>query len=203
MLNDEQLALAAQNGDIRSLETLLERYKNLVRAKASIHILSGLDREDLIQEGMIGLFKATRNFEQDKGASFKTFAELCVDRQVITAVRSSRRQKHTPLNFYVSLDRPVDDAMSSGGRGKRRILAETLADVEVLNPLSVVIGQEESEKALACFSKMLSRLETQIVELKMAGNSYKEIASKLGVSRKSVDNALQRVKFKFAKCYPE
>lgn len=199
MLSDEKLALAAQNGDTRSLESLLEKYKNLVRAKATLHLLSGLDREDLIQEGMIGLFKAIRHFEETKGASFKTFAELCIGRQIITAIRSSRRQKHIPLNFYISLDRPINKDVS-GGRGEKRILAETLADVEIANPLSVVIGQEESEKTLACFNKVLSGLEMQVIGLRMAGNSYKEIAEKLSITSKSVDNALQRAKTKFDKC---
>lgn len=189
MLSDEKLALVAQNGDTRSLESLLEKYKNLVRAKASIHVLGGLDREDLIQEGMIGLFKAIRHFEENKGASFKTFAELCIERQIITAIRSSRRQKHIPLNFYVSLDRPIkkDEAIFS----------------DTLNPLSVVIGQEESEETWACFSRVLSKLETQVIELRMAGASYKQIADRLHVSVKSVDNALQRAKTKFDKCRPE
>lgn len=186
MLSDEKLALAAQSGDTRSLESLLEKYKDLVRAKASMHLLSGLDREDLVQEGMIGLFKAIRQFEENRGASFKTFAELCIERQIITAIRSSRRQKHIPLNFYISLDRPIkkDEAVF----------------VDTLNPLSVVIGQEESEKTWACFTQVLSTLEMQVVELRMAGNSYKEIARKLGTSFKSVDSALQRAKSKFEKC---
>lgn len=186
MLSDEKLALAAQSGDTRSLESLLEKYKDLVRVKASLHLLSGLDREDLVQEGMIGLFKAIRQFEETKGAAFKTFAGLCIERQIITAIRGSRRQKHIPLNFYISLDRPIkkDEAVF----------------VDTLNPLSVVIGQEESEKTWACFSRMLSKLETQVVELRMAGASYKQIADRLGISAKSVDNALQRAKTKFNKC---
>jgi RNA polymerase sporulation-specific sigma factor len=193
-LNDEQLVRVAQKGDGRGLEILLDKYKGLVKAKAKVFFLSGADKEDLIQEGMIGLFKAIRDFAPEKKVYFRAFAELCIDRQLVTAVRTATRKKHIPLNFYVSLDRPV-----SAEVGEKKLLVDTLSDLEISNPLSMLIGEEESQRTWACFSSVLTEQEMRVIDLRMLGNSYREIAGKLKISYKSVDNALQRAKHKIDK----
>ncbi|MFZ3062336.1 MAG: RNA polymerase sporulation sigma factor SigH [Actinomycetota bacterium] len=194
-VNDESLVRVAQSGDGRGLEVLLGKYKDLAKAKAKAFFLSGADREDLIQEGMIGLFKAIRDFAPEKAVSFRTFAELCIDRQLVTAVRTATRKKHIPLNFYVSLDKPV----SVEGEEKK-LLVDTLSDMEVSNPLSILIGEEELERTWACFRNTLTEQEIRVIDLRMVGESYREIADKLGISYKSVDNTLQRAKHKINKC---
>lgn len=193
--SDEYLVQVAQKGDSRGLETLLDKYKGLVKAKAKAFFLSGADREDLIQEGMIGLFKAIRDFAPERKVYFRAFAELCIDRQLVTALRTATRKKHIPLNFYVSLDKPV-----SAEGGEKKLLVDTLSDLEVSNPLFILIGEEESQRTWACFSNALTEQEMRVIDLRMLGNSYREIADKLGISYKSVDNALQRAKQKIGKC---
>lgn len=196
------MALRAQQGDLRSLEALLNEYKNLVRAKVGVKMPAGLDRDDLIQEGMIGLFKAVRAFRPGRGASFKTFAEVLIDRQILSAIRSAQRKKHVPLKYYV----PLEELIEGGGvaaprrRGHRRVSEEALAELRISSPLTDLMGEEESEKTLACFRQALTELESRVIDLRMLGFSYREIADRLKLPLKSVDNALQRAKTKFDQC---
>lgn len=188
---DDQLLRRSRHGDESATNRLLERYKNFVRVKARSYFLVGADRDDLIQEGMIGLYKAMRDYREDRQASFRAFAELCVTRQIITAIKTATRQKHTPLNNAVSLSRPVfvedeDD----------RTLMDTLPGAALSDPVELVIGVEEMLSLKDGVRSALSQLEAQVLKLYIDGKSYQEIALGLNRHIKSVDNALQRVKRK-------
>lgn len=188
-MNDDDVALLAQDGDGEALEYLLDKYKNFVRARARSYFLIGADHEDIVQEGMIGLYKAIRDFKVDKQASFRAFAELCVKRQIITAIKTATRQKHVPLNSYVSLNKPLYDEESD----------RTLLDViegRVTSPEELFISQEEVNSIQNQISILLSDFEKQVLDLFLDGKSYQEIAVILDRHVKSVDNALQRVKRK-------
>ena len=176
-----------------ALEYLLNKYKNFVRAKARSYFLIGADREDIVQEGMIGLYKAIRDFRPSKMASFRAFAELCITRQIITAIKTATRQKHRPLNSYVSLNKPAYDEESD------RMLIDVLSSVKVSNPEDIIIGQEDYSTIESKMGKLLSPLEMQVLRKYIEGKSYFEVADELGRSVKSVDNALQRVKNKLEK----
>lgn len=189
-LNDEDVVAFAKDGDEVALEFLIHKYKNFVRAKARSYFLIGADREDIIQEGMIGLYKAIRDFKADKLASFRAFAELCITRQIITAIKTATRQKHIPLNSYVSLNKPLYDDESD------RTLEDVLAGTKVTNPEDLVISHEEFLDIEDKMSQFLSELEWSVLMLYLEGKSYQEIADDLGRHVKSVDNALQRVKRK-------
>lgn len=189
-LSDEQLVLLAQGGDEMAQDLLYERYKGLVKAKARPYFLVGADRDDIVQEGMIGLHKAIRNYRSDRDASFHTFAELCVLRQIITAIKTATRQKHIPLNSYVSLNRPIYDEDSE------RTLMDVISVERVSDPQELLIGQEDYAYIEERVSSMLSPLERGALELFLDGKSYQEIAGELGRHTKSIDNALQRVKRK-------
>ena len=189
---DEEVAVLAQNGDGQALAYLLNKYKNFVRSKARSYFLIGADHEDIVQEGMIGLYKAIRDFQPSRLASFRSFAELCVKRQIITAIKAATRQKHVPLNSYVSLNKPLYDEESD----------RTLLDViegRVTNPEDLYISQEDLARIQTQISEVLSDLERQVLEAFMDGKSYQEIAELLGRHVKSIDNALQRVKRKLFK----
>lgn len=188
-LSDDQLVVTAKSGDETALEYLLIKYKDFVRVKARSYFLIGADKEDLIQEGMIGLYKAVRDFRRDKQASFRAFAELCITRQMITAIKTATRQKHIPLNSYVSLSKPLYFEEED------RTLIDTLAS-GVRDPLELVVAGEELKNIKASFGEVLSDLEAQVLKLYIEGKSYQEIAKELKRQVKSVDNALQRVKRK-------
>lgn len=187
---DEEVVAFAREGDDLALEYLIHKYKNFVRAKARSYFLIGADREDIIQEGMIGLYKAIRDFKADKLASFRAFAELCITRQIITAIKTATRQKHIPLNSYVSLNKPLYDDESD------RTLEDILAGNKVSDPEELVISREEFLDIESKMSEFLSELEWSVLMLYLEGKSYQEIAEQLSRHVKSIDNALQRVKRK-------
>lgn len=196
---DEELVLMAQNGDDAAQDYLLNKYKSLVRAKSRAYFLIGADSEDIIQEGMIGLYKAVRDYNEEKNASFRSFAELCVNRQMITAIKAATRQKHQPLNSYVSLNKPVYEEESE----------QTYMDFlqssssALLNPEALLIGQENKSFLENQMVKNLSSFETRVLVLYLQGRSYFEIAHVLDKPEKSIDNALQRVKKKLEKFLEE
>ena len=192
-MTDEDVALLARDGDEAALELLLMKYKNFVRSKARSYFLIGADHEDIVQEGMIGLFKAIRDFRPDKLTSFRAFAELCVTRQIITAIKTATRQKHIPLNSYVSLNRPIYDEESD------RTLMDVLSEVQMAGPEELLISQEDYSSVENRISEVLSDLEMEVLNAYLEGKSYQEIAQDLGRHVKSIDNALQRVKRKLEK----
>lgn len=195
-MTDEDVVALAQNGDGDALVFLLNKYKNFVRSKARSYFLIGADHEDIVQEGMIGLYKSIRDFQPSRLASFRSFAELCVKRQIITAIKAATRQKHVPLNSYVSLNKPLYDEESD----------RTLLDViegRVTNPEDLYISKEDLKSIHAQMDQLLSDLERQVLEAFMDGKSYQEIAEMLGRHVKSIDNALQRVKRKLFKFLEE
>ena len=192
-MTDEDVALLARDGDEAALELLRMKYKNFVRSKARSYFLIGADHEDIVQEGMIGLFKAIRDFKPDKLTSFRAFAELCVTRQIITAIKTATRQKHIPLNSYVSLNRPIYDEESD------RTLMDVLSEVQMAGPEELLISQEDYSSVENRISEVLSDLEMEVLNSYLEGKSYQEIAQDLGRHVKSIDNALQRVKRKLEK----
>lgn len=187
---DEDLVEAVREGDSEALEYLINKYKNFVRAKARSYFLIGADREDIVQEGMIGLYKAIRDFRGDKLSSFKAFAELCITRQIITAIKTATRQKHIPLNSYVSLDKPIYDEDSD------RTLLDVICGSRVTDPEELMINKEEFSGLEDKMGEILSDLERRVLMLYLDGRSYQEIAVDLDRHVKSIDNALQRVKRK-------
>ncbi len=187
---DAELVAMARDEDTKALVTMLERYEEFVRLKARSYFLIGADREDIIQEGMIGLYKAIRDYRDDRETSFKAFAEICITRQIITAIKTATRQKHAPLNTYVSLNNPVSESDDPD-----RLYIDFLSD-KSLDPGEVVVSIEEAESIRENFRKMLSNLETQVLRLYIEGRSYQEIAAELDRHVKSIDNALQRIKRK-------
>lgn len=192
-IQDEELVSQARDGSEVALEALINKYKNFVRAKARSYFLVGADREDIIQEGMIGLYKAVRDYRDDKLSSFRAFAELCVTRQIITAIKTATRQKHIPLNSYVSLNKPIYDEDSD------RTLMDVISGVHVSDPEELVINREEFNDIENKMSEILSDLEWKVLVSYLEGRSYQEIAVELNRHVKSIDNALQRVKRKLEK----
>lgn len=188
---ERALVAAAQAGDEGASRALLERYRGFVRCKARSFFLAGADREDVIQEGMIGLYKAIRDYDPSRQASFRSFAELCVTRQLITAIKTASRQKHLPLNSYVSLSKSA--SVEEDGE---RLLSDILAAREVCDPAELVIAAWETASIRKGFTEALSPLEADVLRLYVDGRSYVEIAERLDRHVKSVDNALQRVKRK-------
>lgn len=190
---DEELVKLVQQGDKRAQEHLLNKYKPLVKTRARTYFLIGADTEDIIQEGMIGLYKAMRDFQKNKNASFRAFAELCINRQMITAIKMATRQKHIPLNSYVSLNRPVFEEESE------ETYMDMLMGGEILNPEALLIGREDKHFMETQIIKMLSDFEKRILLLYLRGKTYYEISCIVEKSEKSIDNALQRVKKKIEK----
>ncbi|MGB7605535.1 MAG: RNA polymerase sporulation sigma factor SigH [Lutisporaceae bacterium] len=190
---DEELVLYAHEGDIVALEHLINKYRNFVRAKARSYFLIGADREDIVQEGMIGLYKAIRDFRNDKLSSFRAFAELCITRQIITAIKTATRQKHIPLNSYVSLNKPIYDEESD------RTLLDILTATKITDPEELMISREELASIESKIGEILSGLELEVLMSYLQGKSYQEIACDLDRHVKSIDNALQRVKRKLEK----
>lgn len=190
---DEEIVELAQQGDQFAVEFLVDKYKNFVRAKARSYFLIGADKEDIIQEGMIGLFKAIRDYRVDKLTSFRAFAELCITRQIITAIKTATRQKHIPLNSYVSLNKPIYDEESD------RTLMDILSTNKISNPEEIIISREEFVFIERKMGEILSSLEWKVLMAYLEGKSYQEIAVELKRHVKSIDNALQRVKRKLEK----
>jgi len=190
LLIDEDVVEFAREGDDVALEYLINKYKNFVRAKARSYFLIGADREDIIQEGMIGLYKAIRDFRMDKLSSFRAFAELCITRQIITAIKTATRQKHIPLNSYVSLNKPIYDEDSD------RTLLDVISGTKITDPEELIISREEFDDIEEKMGEILSSLEWKVLMSYLEGKSYQEIAEDLKRHVKSIDNALQRVKRK-------
>lgn len=189
-LADEEVIQLIQQGNVEALEYIINKYKIIVLAKAKSYFLIGADREDIIQEGMIGLYKAIRDYKDDKNASFRVFAELCVTRQIITAIKTATRQKHMPLNSYVSLDKPVYEDDSE------KTLVETMVGPAATEPEEIILQQEQQDYIELKMSEVLSELEQRVLALYLEGQSYGEISEQLDRHVKSIDNALQRVKRK-------
>ena len=190
LMDDESIVELARDGDTHALEYLIYKYKNFVRAKARSYFLIGADREDIIQEGMIGLYKAIRDFRCDKLSSFRAFAELCITRQIITAIKTATRQKHIPLNSYVSLNKPIYDEDSD------RTLLDVISGTKITDPEELIISREEFDDIEEKMGEILSSLEWKVLMSYLEGKSYQEIAVDLRRHVKSIDNALQRVKRK-------
>ena len=204
---DEEVVLEAQKGNNRAQEYLIAKYENFVKSKAKSYFLIGADKEDIYQEGMIGFYKAIRDFKPDKFTSFKAFAEICVTRQIITAIKTATkvlppsnristatRQKHIPLNTYVSLNKPIYEDESD------RTLIDVLSSIAISDPEELIISQEQLKFIEEEIAKVLSELELEVLTSYLDGKSYQEIASDLDRHEKSIDNALQRVKRKLEKC---
>ena len=191
--DEYDIVLKASKGDKIALEYIIKKYKNFVKAKAKSYFLIGADKEDIIQEGMIGLYKAVRDFDASKTNSFKGFADICITRQIITAIKTATRQKHIPLNSYISLNKPVYDEDSE------RTLLDIIATSIVTDPEELIISKEELKHIESKMNELLSDLELQVVEYYLNGKSYQYIADKLKRDVKSIDNALQRVKRKLEK----
>ena len=194
---DEDIVELAQVSDGAALEYLLNKYKNFVRTKARSYFLIGADHEDIVQEGMIGLYKAIRDYRKEKLKSFRAFAELCITRQIITAIKTATRQKHIPLNNYVSLNRPIYDEDSD------RTLLDVITEEVPSNPEEMLIDREDLSVIEGRIGQMLSDLEKQVLVRYMEGKSYVEIGEEMGRHVKSIDNALQRIKRKLLKYLKE
>lgn len=195
-LSDEELISLIRDGDKEALDILMEKYKGMVLGKAkSMYILGG-ESDDLIQEGMLGLFKAVRDYDCGRDASFRTFAQLCVNRKLYTAVKASNRKKHLPLNSAISLSQPVGE---NSEEGSEEVLADYLKADSSSNPEEYMIEREESERLEELIEKELSPFERQVLELHLTGMGYVEIAHVLNRDEKSADNALQRIRTKFRK----
>ena len=191
-VDDGFLIALAKLGDRNAYDRLVRRYHGFVRLKASSYFLAGGDSDDLIQEGLVGLYKAVRDYRTDRESSFRNFAELCITRQIITAVKTATRNKHTPLNQYVSFSStPAGDAGDNDST-----LDEMLPGSSVHDPVNQVISSEELRALVACLSTALSELESRVLALYLDGHSYEEVGRRIGCDCKTVDNALQRVKRK-------
>ncbi len=188
---DLDLVQRVRNGDERCLEILLARYRNFARSKARSYFLAGSDKEDVVQEGMIGLFKAIRDFDLAQETPFRAFAELCISRQILTAIKTANRQKHQPLNSSISLDAPAYGDDQSDRSVGDHLVAPTMSD-----PMELVISAQEIEAIRDSMTDTLTELEGDVLRLYMDGKSYEEIAGALGNHVKSIDNALQRIKRK-------
>lgn len=195
MLSDDELIELAHRENSHALDVLINKYRGFVHAKARTYFLIGADHDDIVQEGMIGLYKAIRDFKQDKLSSFKVFAELCITRQIITAIKTATRQKHMPLNSYVSLDKPVYDEESE------RTLLDVLVNAAVTDdPQELLVNQERFSILEGKLDEVLSELEREVLALYLDGRTYQEISDDLKRHVKSIDNALQRVKRKLERC---
>lgn len=190
LLEDEALIELVHKGEGEALDYLIKKYRDFVRAKARSYFLIGADSEDIIQEGMIGLYKAIRDYREEKLTSFKAFAELCITRQIITAIKTATRQKHIPLNSYVSLDKPIYDEDSD------RTLMDVISGAKNMDPEELLIHREKFSSIEDKMTELLSDLERKVLALYLDGRTYQEISDELDRHVKSIDNALQRVKRK-------
>lgn len=193
-LTDEQIISQIKDGDEQALTFLLDKYKDLVNTKVGKYFIIGAEREDIVQEGMIGLYKAIKGFDNCKQNTFKTFANLCIERQLITAIKSSNRQKHMPLNSYLSLNTSAYDDEGDGTE-----LLETFEGNTIEDPLETIMKQESFNEIQNAVQKSLSKFEGQVLERYMQGESYEVIAKRLDTPVKSVDNAIQRIRKKAIK----
>ena len=189
-MEDEDIVELARYDDSSALDYIMYKYKNFVRSKARTYFLIGADMDDIIQEGMIGLYKAIRDYDRDKLTSFKSFAEICVTRQIITAIKSATRQKHIPLNSYVSLNKPLFEEESE------RTLLDMITGNKTTDPMDLFIGREDMDQMETRIGEILSELEREVLLSYIDGKTYQEIAVDLNRHVKSIDNALQRVKRK-------
>lgn len=189
-MEDEDLVELANTDNNTALDFLIYKYKNYVRSKVRTYFIVGADKDDIIQEGMIGLYKAIRDYDKAKLTSFKSFAEICITRQIITAIKSATRQKHMPLNFYISLNKPVYEEESE------RTLEDVIPGEKIMDPMELYIGRENLDTMEARIGEVLSRLELQVLTSYIDGRTYQEIAVDLNRDVKCIDNALQRVKRK-------
>ena len=196
-MTDEQVVRLAQGTDSQALEYLLNKYKNFVRTKARSYFLIGADHEDIVQEGMIGLYKSIRDYKEEKLSSFRAFAELCITRQIITAIKTATRQKHIPLNSYISLNKPIYEEDSD------RTLLDVITEEGMSNPEDMLIDREDLSFIEGRIGQMLSDLEKDVLVRYMEGKSYVEIAGEMNRHVKSIDNALQRIKRKLLKYLEE
>ena len=194
-MTDEQIVLEVQKGDKQALSYLMNKYKELVNIKVSKYFMVGAERDDIVQEGLIGLFKAIKMFKKDKNNSFKSFANMCIERQLITAIKSSTRQKHMPLNSYLSLNASAYDNEEENGIE----LINTLDNKMVEDPLETVMKKEYYEQIESSIEKSLSAFEKQVLDGYVKGYSYITIAKQLDSPVKSVDNAIQRIRKKAIK----
>ena len=190
MTDEEIVSEAQEHNNTEAVDYIVNKYRNFVKAKARTYFLIGADKEDIIQEGMIGLYKATRDFRGDKLSSFRAFAELCVTRQIITAIKTATRQKHIPLNSYVSLNKPIYTDESE------RTLLDVIAGIRVSDPEELIISREEFADIELKMNEILSDLEWQVLNAYLDGKTYNEMSRDLHRHVKSIDNALQRVKRK-------
>ena len=196
-MTDEQIVVLAQETDSPALEYLLNKYKNFVRTKARSYFLIGADHEDIVQEGMIGLYKAIRHYKAERLSSVRAFAERCVTRQSITAIKTATRQKHIPLNSYISLNKPIYEEDSD------RTLLDVITEEGISNPEEMIIDREDLSVIEGKIGQMLSDLEKEVLVRYMEGKSYVEIADEMHRHVKSIDNALQRIKRKLLKYLEE
>ena len=195
--SDEEIIKIIRSGDKQAQDYILDKYKALVKTKSRAYFLIGADKEDIIQEGMIGLYKAVRDYQSERNASFKVFAELCINRQIITAIKAATRQKHIPLNSYVSLNKPVFEEESE------QTYMDMLKIGEIFNPEALFISQEDKNFIENQMEKVLSDFETKVLAFYLQGKSYFEISKIIKKPEKSIDNALQRVKKKVEKFLEE
>lgn len=188
---DEEVVIILQKTySDEAMEYIVKKYRNFIKAKARTYFLVGADRDDIIQEGMIGLYKATRDFRKEKNVSFRSFAELCITRQIITAIKTATRQKHIPLNTYVSLSKPVYEDESV------RRLEDIIIGIKIMDPEELFISKENYTDMKIHLESLLSSLEQQVLHLYLEGQSYQEMSQSLQRPAKSIDNALQRIKHK-------
>lgn len=192
-MNEDEIIALAQTGNGTVIEYILDKYRNFVRAKSRAYFLIGADREDIIQEGMIGLYKAIRDYKTDSGSNFRTFADLCITRQIITAIKTATRQKHIPLNSYISLNKPIYDDE------RENALLDSVAEENRLDPEEIMISRERFRVIEEKIVTSLSKYESDVLRRYLDGKSYVDIAHELGKSEKSIDNALQRIKKKIEK----
>lgn len=196
-MNDNEILKEVRKGDAKAQDYLITKYKNLVKVKSRAFFLIGGDKEDIVQEGMIGLYKAIRDFNEFKNVSFYSFAELCIKRQLITAIKTATRQKHIPLNSYVSLSKTINEEESE------KEFIDLLIEERITNPEDLLIGREEKSYIEAHMEEMLSDLECKVLYFYLQGKSYEEIAEQMSKDEKSIDNALQRVRKKVGKIINE
>lgn len=192
-MTDEEIVVLAKTGNTYAQEYILNKYKNFVRGKSKPYFLIGADKEDIVQEGMIGLYKAIMDFKPEKQVNFRAFAELCISRQIITAIKTATRQKHIPLNSYISLNKPMYE------EGSERTLEDVVTTLRVSNPEELIMIKEEINKISKAIDEILSQLEMKVLYSYLDGKSYVEIATELDKHPKAIDNALQRVKRKMEK----
>lgn len=190
---DEEMVMEAKKSNTEAQEYLINKYENFVKSKSKSYFLIGADKEDIYQEGMIGLYKAIRDYRPDKLSSFKAFAELCITRQIITAIKTATRQKHIPLNTYISLNKPIYDEESD------RTLLDVISEAKISDPEELIVSKEELKHIEEKIGGTLSPLELEVLNSYLDGKSYQEIACDLDRQAKSIDNALQRVKRKLEK----